>query len=149
MTIKLRIPHDAWVFVGDGRKALFLRNEGDERFPNLKVEIVLEDEIPPTRELGTDRPGRAFAGVGARRAGMDQTDWHELEERDFARQAAQALENVVRARKAKSLIVVAPPRTLAELRQAWHNDVRQAVIAEIDKDLTGHPVDRIERLLTE
>jgi protein required for attachment to host cells len=149
MTTKLRIPHDAWVFVGDGRKALFLRNEGDERFPNLKVEAVLEDEIPPTRELGTDRPGRAVASVGARRAAVGQTDWHELGERDFARQAAQALENVVRARKATSLIVVAPPRTLAELRQAWHSDVRQVVIAEIDKDLTGHPVDKIERLLTE
>jgi protein required for attachment to host cells len=29
------IPNDAVVFVGDGRKALFLRNEGDEEFPNL------------------------------------------------------------------------------------------------------------------
>jgi hypothetical protein len=27
---KLTIPHDAFVFVGDGRKALFLRNAGDE-----------------------------------------------------------------------------------------------------------------------
>jgi protein required for attachment to host cells len=89
------------------------------------------------------------ASVGARRAGVAQTNWHELEELDFARQAAQALENVVRTRKAKSLIVVAPPRTLAELRQAWHNDVRQVIIAEIDKDLTSHPVDKIERLLTE
>ena len=32
---KLNIPHDAFVFVGDGRKALFLRNEGDEKFLNL------------------------------------------------------------------------------------------------------------------
>lgn len=29
----LKIPHNAFVFVGDGRKALFLRNEGDEKFP--------------------------------------------------------------------------------------------------------------------
>ena len=34
---KLKIPHNAFVFVGDGRKALFLRNDGDEKFPNLKV----------------------------------------------------------------------------------------------------------------
>ena len=31
---KIDIPHDAFVFVGDGRKALFLRNEGDAKFPN-------------------------------------------------------------------------------------------------------------------
>jgi protein required for attachment to host cells len=35
---KLKIPHDAFVFVGDGQKALFLRNDGDEKSPNLKTE---------------------------------------------------------------------------------------------------------------
>ena len=35
---KLGIPHNAMVFVGDGRKALFLRNDGDEKFPNLRTE---------------------------------------------------------------------------------------------------------------
>jgi len=31
-----RIPRNALVFVGDGRKALFLRNEGDALIPHLK-----------------------------------------------------------------------------------------------------------------
>ena len=44
----LRIPHDAIVFVGDGRKALFLRNDGDKKFPDLKAERVFIDENPPT-----------------------------------------------------------------------------------------------------
>ena len=34
----VKIPHNALVFVGDGRKALFLRNDGDAKFPNLKTE---------------------------------------------------------------------------------------------------------------
>jgi protein required for attachment to host cells len=29
----LRIEHNAWVMVGDGEKALFFRNEGDETIP--------------------------------------------------------------------------------------------------------------------
>ena len=58
---KINLPHDAFVFVGDGRKALFLRNEGDEKFLNLKTEQVLVDQHPPTREQGSDQPGRAFA----------------------------------------------------------------------------------------
>jgi hypothetical protein len=37
---KLEIPHDAFVFVGDGRKALFLGNVGDEVFPNFRAERV-------------------------------------------------------------------------------------------------------------
>ena len=47
---KLKIPHNAFVFVGDGRKALFLRNDGDEKFPNLRTETVFEDENPPSHE---------------------------------------------------------------------------------------------------
>ena len=41
------IPHDAFVFVGDGRQALFLRNEGDEKFPNLVIERVFADQGNP------------------------------------------------------------------------------------------------------
>src|SRR6516225_11486704 len=81
---KLHIPHDAFVFVGDGRKALFLRNAGDEKFPDLKTERVFVDENPPTHEQGTDRPGRAFKRAGTNlRSGVGDTDWHELEEHRF------------------------------------------------------------------
>jgi len=55
---KLKIPHNGFVFVCDGRKALFLRNEGDEKFPNLKTESVFEDENRLTHEQGSERPGR-------------------------------------------------------------------------------------------
>ena len=53
---KIQIPHDAIVFIGDGRKALFLRNHGDEKFPNLRTERVFVDTNPPTHEQGTERP---------------------------------------------------------------------------------------------
>ena len=59
---KLRIPHNALVFVGDGRKALFLRNDGDKTVPNLKTERVFEDDNPPSHEQGTDRPGHLGKG---------------------------------------------------------------------------------------
>ena len=145
---KLEIPHDALVFVGDGRKALFLRNAGDAKFPALKAERVYIDENPPTHEQGSDRPGRAFKRAGTnRRAGMDDTDWHEFEEHRFARRVAAAIETLVHERDVKALVVAAPPRTLAELRHAFHADVKSRIIAEIDKDLTNHPVDEIERHL--
>lgn len=144
---KLKIPHEAFILVGDGRKALFLRNEGDEKFPNLKVERVLEHENAPTREQGTDQPGRAFSGAHGRRAGMEQTDWHEVEEHKFARDVAAAMETLVRTRGTKALVVVAPAKTLAELRTAFHADVKSRIVAELDKDLTKHPVHEIEKHL--
>jgi protein required for attachment to host cells len=143
---KLRIPHNAFVFVGDGRKALFLRNDGDEKFPNLRTEKVFEDENPPSHDQGTDRPGHI--GKGSQRSAVGSTDWHDLEEHHFVRKVAAALEQVVRTRKVKALVVVAPARTLADLRDAFHADVKACVIAEIHKDLTKHPVGEIEKHLT-
>lgn len=144
---KLKIPHDAIVFVGDGRKALFLRNEGDEKFPNLKTERVFEDMNPSTHEQGSDRPGRISKPNSGQRSAVEPQDWHDLEEQRFTRQVAAAAEQIIRSGRAKALIVVAPPRTLAELRVAFHPDVKRRILAEFDKDLTKHPVDEIERYL--
>jgi protein required for attachment to host cells len=58
------------------------------------------------------------------------------------------MEELVRTRKAPALVVVAPPRTLADLRSAFHADVQARIIAEINKDLTKHPVGDIEKHLT-
>ena len=145
---KISIPHDAFVFVGDGRKALFLRNQGDDKFLNLKTEQVIVDDNPPTREQGSDAPGRAFASTGSGRSSYQQTDWHELEEKNFAREVASALETVVRNRKVKALVIIAPPKTLAELRNAFHGDVKSRIVAEVDKDFTKLPVYEIEKRLT-
>jgi protein required for attachment to host cells len=107
---RLEIPHDAFVFIGDGRKALFLRNSGDEKYPNLKTEGVFIDENPPTHEQGTGRPGRVFKRAGTNRSGeVAMTDWHDLEQHRFAGHVAVALEKLVREHKPKALIIVAPP----------------------------------------
>jgi protein required for attachment to host cells len=145
---KISIPHDAFVFVGDGRKALFLRNDGDDKFPNLKIEHVIVDKNPPTRAQGADEPGRTFASAAPSRSTYEQTDWHELEEKNFARDVAGALARIVRERKIKALVVVAPPKTLAELRNAFQTDVKGRIVAEVDKDLTKLPVYEIEKRLT-
>jgi protein required for attachment to host cells len=144
----LRIPHDGYVFVGDGRKALLLRNEGDAQYPNLKTEQVFEQDNPPTREQGTDKPGRSYASVGSRRSAMEQADWHEIEEQRFAKDIADKLETLVRERSIEALVIAAPPKILAELRKSMHQDVTKRVIAEVDKDYTNQPVHEIEKLLT-
>ena len=144
----LRIPHDAYVFVGDGRKALLLRNEGDAQYPNLKTEQVFANDNPPTREQGTDKPGRSYASVGSRRSAMEQADWHEIEEQRFAKDVAAALYALVLERNVEALVIAAPPKILAELRKSMHQEVARRVIAEVDKDLTNRPIDEIEKVLT-
>ena len=147
---KLKIPHGAFVFVGDGRKALFLRNDGDEKFPNLKTERVFEDDNPLTHEQGSDRPGRVSKALdSAQRSAVEPVDWHHIEEHRFAKKVAAAMEQVLRARKVPALVVVAPPKTLADLRSAFHADVQARIIAEINKDLTKHPIWEIEKHLAD
>jgi protein required for attachment to host cells len=145
---KLSIPHDGLVFVGDGRKALFLRNEGDEKFLVLKTEqVVVGEENPATREQGSGRPGRVHQSLGEHRSSVEQTDWHEIEEKRFAKEVAAALLRVVRERSIKTIVVIAPPRTLAELRRVLHAEVKTRIAAEIDKDLTKMPLHEIEKHL--
>lgn len=141
---RIKLPHDGWVFVGDGRKALFLRNEGDDVYPTLRVERLLTREDAPNREILSDRPGRVFQSADSRRSAAEQTDWHELEEQHFARDVAAAFEDLVAERGVKAIVVVAPPRTLAVLRGAFSDAVRGRILAEINKDLTRHPLTEIE-----
>jgi protein required for attachment to host cells len=143
---KPKIPHNAFIFVGDGRKALFLRNEGDEKFANFVTERVFGDDNPPTHEQGTDRPGRGFASAAStRRSAMETTDWHDIEEHRFAKRVSDALERLVRERATPALVIAAPSRTLADLRSALHPDVKALIVAELNRDLTNHPVGDIER----
>jgi protein required for attachment to host cells len=143
-----KIPGNALVFVGDGRKALFLRNAGDALSPRLDVESVFEDVNPPTHKQGSDRPGRvSVAAVPGRKSAVEATDWHDIEERRFAHTVASAMERMVRTNKVKALIVVAPPGTLADLRSAFDADVKACILAEIGKDLTGHTIGDIEKHL--
>ncbi len=48
------IPSDTLVLVGDGRKALFLRNRGGAGHPELFTETVMEQNNPSTHDQGTD-----------------------------------------------------------------------------------------------
>src|SRR5262245_35076672 len=144
---KLKIRHGDWVVVCDGKKALLLENAGDEKFLNLKTKEVHEHPDPSTHEQGTDAPGRAINSIDSRRSAMEQTDWHEQEEERFLQHLVGHLAAEINGGRAKSLIVVAPPRALGVLRRAYSHNVRAALRAEIDKDLVKLPVHEIERHL--
>ena len=146
--MSMKIPHDCWIVVGDGRKALLMRNEGDEVYPNFQVERLMEQENPPTHEQGTDEPGRYRAGGEAPRSAFETTDWHDLEEHRFAETVADRLDSLHAKGRFAKLVVVAPSAVLGTLRKAMSNSLSAAVISEVDKDYTNHPVSEIERLLT-
>ena len=143
----MRIPHDAFVVIADGRKMLFLRNDGDDEHPNLIVERKRMQDNPPDREQSTDSPGTTFSSVGAGRSSYQETDFHQLEEDRFAAETADLLKKRALNNDFETLIIAAPPKTLGELRKHYHKEVEQRLSGEVDKDLTGHPLAEIETIL--
>ena len=145
---RCRLAPGAWVFVGDGQKALFLINEGDEAFPNLHRLSVEEHRDPPSREQGSDAPGRAHFRISETRSAVGDTDWHELEKERFAVAVADKINRAARCQSFEQIVVVAPPKILGDLRQEFTKETKAKIAAEIPKDLTRHPIWEIESLLT-
>ncbi len=141
----MHLPHNSVVLVADGRKMLFLRNEGDAEFPNLVVEKAQEQDNPATRDQATDSAGRASSPQGGVQSSVEPTDFHQIEEDRFAADAADFLKTGALKNKYDSLIVIAPPKTLGELRKHYHKEVTSRLKGELDKDLTGHPIKDIEK----
>ncbi|WP_112661573.1 host attachment protein [Microvirga flavescens] len=145
--MKLKIPHECLVLVCDGRKALFLRNQGDDVYPNLRVQRVFQaPENPKTSEIGSDKPGRAF--MLRQRSAVEQFNWHDAAELAFADEVAKTVNAAYLNATLEAVVVAAPPRTLAELRERFSDGVKKVILAEINKDLTKHPVYEIEQHLT-
>ena len=143
----MQIPHDSFVLVADGRKSLFFRNEGDGDFPNLAVERKEVRDNPDHHEQATDTAGQAASPVPGTSGTMGEVDFHILEEQRFAADMAELLNKRALNNEFDSLVVVAPPKTLGELRKHYHKEVEKRLIGEVAKDLTNLPVPEIEKVL--
>lgn len=146
---KLKLRPASLVLVADGTKALFLRNAGDEVFPNLVVARAFKDDNPPTRDQGTDRPGRVHESAASGRSAVETTDWHVVEEHRFVETTAASLNRYVENENVRSIVIIAPPRVIGDLRKALPEGIRKHVLAEIEKDLTNQPIYEIEKYLAD
>jgi protein required for attachment to host cells len=136
-----------WIIVSDGRKALLLENEGDEKFPNLKTREVREHADAPNRDLNSDKPGRVQQSAASFHSSVEQTDRHAQEEEQFIIGLMDRLSELISSGTAKHLIIVAPPRVLGLIRKNCSAPVKSAIHAEFVHDLTHLPVHEIEQHL--
>ncbi|SFE95786.1 Protein required for attachment to host cells [Sulfitobacter brevis] len=141
------LKNGTWVLIADGEKALFLENRTDGEDPFLEVVRREEQDNPPNREQAANRPGRVSDGPSGHRSAVDDTDWHELAKDRFASDLADILYKQAHSGKFDSIVLVAPPNTLGELRQQLHQEVTNKVIGEVPKTLTNHPLNEIEKIV--
>ena len=139
-----------WVLVADGSRArLFVRQPSDASLsPALDQELIGTNL--PSREIGSDRPGRTFdSGGQGRHAKEPPTDPARHAQAEFAREIALLLDDKRKAHAFDRIVVVAAPRFLGELRSMMPQQLRDLVAAEIAKDLTKSPPHELQQRLTE
>ena len=129
------LPTDAYVAVVDGERLSLLHNAGDERTPDLIAMSVPDVD-------------RANKGSGARHhSSAANPDDSQQEEDGFAAGVAAMLNAQVLAGHIGALVIIAPPRTLGELRKHYHKALSAKLLAEVAKDLTGHALPDIQKAI--
>jgi protein required for attachment to host cells len=143
-------PPVTWIVLADGRRALTLTRRaggGLEAVPGGELDGGVRKR---SREIDSDRPGRSSDSTGPHRHALaPRSDPHEHEESVFLKSVADWLDEQVNAGAFERLVVVAPPRALGDLRQAFSDRVRARIHAEVAKDLLGSPIPQIERSLSD
>jgi protein required for attachment to host cells len=130
-----------WVLIADARRARVFESRGKGTGLTAVQDMALDAELPPSRALGTDRPGRTFESVGSARHAMENpSDPHREQKRQFAQRIARAVHDRHAAKSFDRLVVVAPAVTMGDLRAALADDIKAITTAELVADLTKTPV---------
>ena len=141
------LANNALVLVTDGRKTLFFRNHGDVNQIDLRTEAHDERQDASDSEMKTDLAGAQGSSAGPGHNSYEETDYHQLEEDRWAKSAAEDVNKRALSQDFEALAIIAPPKTLGELRKQLHKEATRRVVCEISKEMTGRPIPDIEALI--
>ena len=128
------VPNAALVVVADGQKAILLRNEGQ----GGEVSLREERRLTP-KDLASEGPS------GSRPE--DQTP-KQTNEATFAKQLAESLYQMHHAGDYQSLVLIADPQTLGQLRDTMHKTVAGSIAFTLSKDYTNESAQNIAKHLS-
>ncbi len=133
-------PHKSvttWILVCDGAKGRIFVNSGPGKGLNAVNGAEYQSDHAKTGDIGSDRPGRTHERVDKARHAMEpRVDWHEFEKKEFAKGLAAILDKAAEKNTFERLVLVAPPKTLGELRACLNAQTSKRIHGEIGKDLT-------------
>jgi protein required for attachment to host cells len=142
------------IVVADGARARFFNpsQDGKALRSSTQVDMVRPESRTKTRDLKSDKPGRAFAHAGGNRRGALEPpqDYKKVEKHRFTLELAHALNAALEHHDFDQMVLVAPHRSLGELRKLLPLRVQRLVACEIGKDLTNYtPAELWQRLAPE
>lgn len=133
-------PKRTWVVIADGGEAKVFESQGLNSDLVPVDDMTMAIELPASRDILADRPGRSYESQGrARHAIENATDPHRELKREFAKTVANALAACLTKKRFDRLVIVAPPSVLGDLRDELPKRVRAKVAAELGKDLVKTP----------
>jgi protein required for attachment to host cells len=125
--------YPTWILVADGKSARVLTQESHNA-PLTLAEELHGPEATHARDLKTSPPGRFGLGSTSRHAIEPRTDPMVHEKRQFARRVAEVMNAAARDKRFRRLVLVAPPKTLGELRSSLNGTASRLVSAEVPHD---------------
>ena len=141
------LSRDMLIITLDGQNARLLRNGGSATEPRFEVVEERHSDIPPDRDLMSDRPGRSFASAAPVRHAYQEDSAHDRAEVEFAVHAMDMLDRVDSG--AGPVVLVAPPQTMGILRAKMPQHHRGRIAHEINKDLNAYTPQEISAFLVD
>src|SRR3546814_3558190 len=129
-------PTRIWIVIVDGAQARILENHGPGKGLVPLPAGVMQKTSRPSRDIDTDRPGRGYNPMGQHHTMDSPSDSHREEKRRFADLLANHINAAALDRSYDRLILVAPPKTLGDLRQSLSKEAAAKLDGELPKDLT-------------
>ena len=119
--------------------------------PLLEIETIAHPEGRlHDRDVTSDLPGKSTgAGGSGGHAYQAKTDPKKHELAEFSKRLADHLDVARTANKLSSLLVVAEPSFLGELRTHLSSQIKEQIVFELDKNLTHHSPEDIRKHLPE
>jgi protein required for attachment to host cells len=134
-----------WIVVADGARARIVKNEGPGKGLVSAMDHDFAAPHVPSRDQGSDRPGRGFKDAAGARHGMEPgKDFHVYEKARFAKDIAGVLDRAAESGAYDRLLLVAPPKTLGALRKALGNTAKGRLTGHLDKDLTHLEISELQ-----
>lgn len=128
-----KIPTKALIVVADGGKAILFRNTGTGGTVTLHEERRLTPDTVVAQGPSGSRPA-------------EQTV-RQTQEATFVNTVAHILHAMHGQNEFTALVIVAPPKTLGELRSALHHSLEATIVHSLPKDLTNQTTAEIQKAL--
>ncbi len=134
-----------WIVIANGNQAKVFEHEGPGKGLRPLKDLHFEQEPLKASEIMADKPGRAGAGTapGSRAAMEYHSDPVQVRERKFIEKLADVLNEKRLEGQFDRLVIAAAPTALGDIRPALSDQVRQAILGELPKDLTNTPAPRL------